>query len=71
MHLTYYIRSCDYLRHLRDDIYLACGKLFWILDQLKKRARLGKMSSPGYFNMHIVSLHVFKNELGVLRQKNK
>ena len=44
MHLTYYIRSCDYLRHLRDDVY---------------------------FNMHIVSLHCFKNELGVLKQNNK
>lgn len=70
MHLTYYIRSCDYLRHLRDDIYLACGKLFWILDQLKNEPGWENVK-PGYFNMHIVSLHVFKNELGVLRQKNK
>lgn len=70
MHLTYYIRSCDYLRHLRDDIYLACGKLFWILDQLKSEPGWENVK-PGYFNMHIVSLHVFKNELGVLRQKNK
>jgi len=70
MHLTYYMRSCDYLRHLRDDIYLACGKLFWMLEQLKKEPGWENVK-PGYFNMHIVSLHVFKNELGVLRQKNK
>ena len=66
MHLTYYIRSCDYLRHLRDDIYLACGKLFWILEQLKEKdPKNWSGVRPGYF------LHVFKNELGVLRQKNK
>ena len=70
MHLTYYIRSCDYLRHLRDDIYLACGKLFWILEQLKAEPEWANVK-PGYFNMHIVSLHCFKNELGVLKQKNK
>ena len=40
LHMTYYIRSCDYIRHFRDDVYMACRKLMWLLDQPKtKRSR--------------------------------
>jgi len=60
-HMTYYIRSCDIIRHFRDDIYLAL-KLFW---WIKKQAMA--QSIPGIFTMHIVSLHCFYNERGLLK----
>lgn len=70
-HLVYFIRSCDYIRHFRDDIYLACRKLMWLLDILKERDfDRWKDVKPGYFAMHIVSLHCFNKEKGILKQSN-
>jgi thymidylate synthase len=72
LHMVYYIRSCDYLRHFRDDIYMACRKLMWVLDLLKERdpERWGDVV-PGYYAMHITSLHCFNKEKEVLKQRNK
>ena len=70
LHIVYYIRSCDYLRHFRDDIYMACRKLMWVLDTLKERdpEKWGEVT-PGYYAMHITSLHCFNKEKGVLKLK--
>jgi hypothetical protein len=70
-HISYFIRSCDIIRHFRDDIYLACRKLYWILDSLKKRdpETWGEVE-PGYYSMHIISLHCFNREKGILKQSN-
>ena len=70
-HIVYYIRSCDIIRHFRDDIYMACRKLMWLLDNLKERkTELWRDVKPGYFAMHITSLHCFNSEKGILKQKN-
>jgi len=70
-HIVYFIRSCDIIRHFRDDIYMACRKLMWLLDNLKKRKpEIWKDVKPGYFAMHITSLHCFNSEKGILKQKN-
>jgi len=66
-HVFYYIRSCDYIRHFRDDIYLCVRKLYWILEQLKNNKNW-KEVLPGTYNMFITSLHVFKNEKEILKQ---
>jgi predicted esterase YcpF (UPF0227 family) len=68
--MVYYIRSCDYLRHFRDDIYMACRKILWVLDTLKKRdPEIWGSVTPGYYAMHITSLHCFNKEKGVLKLK--
>lgn len=71
LHISYFIRSCDLIRHFRDDIYLACRKLFFVLDEMKKRnpESWGNVK-PGYFAMHIVSLHCFYNERRVIKQNS-
>jgi len=38
MHLWYSIRSCDAVRHFRDDVYMACRLVQWILDSLRMDA---------------------------------
>jgi hypothetical protein len=69
LHVTYYIRSCDYIRHFRDDVYMACRKLMWLLDNLKQRdPERWSDVTPGYFVMHITSLHCFNSERGILKQ---
>jgi hypothetical protein len=35
LHMWYAIRSCDYVRHFRDDLYLAVRLLHWVLDELQ------------------------------------
>ena len=69
LHVFYYIRSCDYIRHFRDDIYLACRKLMWIIDELKSETDTWKDVVPGSYNMFITSLHVFEQEKELLKQR--
>jgi len=70
IHVVYYIRSCDYFRHFRDDIYLCARKLLWLLGHLKERDQetWGHVK-PGMLTMHICSLHAFKHEKVLLKVK--
>jgi thymidylate synthase len=62
-HMVYYIRSCDFFRHFRDDIYLGVRLLYWILNNLEIKDQKGwRDVKPGIFTMHITSLHIFNNE---------
>lgn len=36
LHCTYYIRSCDVYRHLRDDVYLTVRLQLWLLNRLRR-----------------------------------
>lgn len=67
MHLTYYIRSCDLLRHYSDDCYLAIRLLLHILRKLQERDESWKKVVPGSYTMHIGSLHVFINDYHFLK----
>lgn len=70
-HSTYYIRSCDFVRHFRDDLYLTVRLQLWLLQQLRKREAEGVgVEQPGYwehikmgmFTFHCVSMHCFVND---------
>jgi thymidylate synthase len=76
LHMWYPIRACDFNRHFRDDIYLACKLNLWLLGVLQ---RLEAMTTkpedmvwdkvkPGTLTMQIYSLHVFANEVPLLRR---
>lgn len=54
----YFIRSCDFLRHFRDDVYMAGRLTQWIGDQIHV--------APGNLTMFIGSLHVFDGEQDIL-----
>lgn len=69
-HIVYYIRSCDYLRHFRDDIYLTVRLMQWVK---KKAAGLNEAWSDvalGTFTMHITSLHCFVADLPRIKNEN-
>jgi hypothetical protein len=57
--LFYYLRSCDFVRHFRDDIWLTIRLQLWVIDQVKKA---GIECLPGRFMMQTASLHIFKND---------
>ena len=67
--VTYHIRSCDILRHFRDDIYLTVRLVIWIINECTKRDGLWRRVRPGTFNMMIGSLHCFANDLGPIREQ--
>lgn len=63
LHVHYPIRSCDFYRHFRDDIYLCVRLTLWLLDQLtRKNQQTWSRVKPGYFSMWIGSLHIFIND---------
>jgi len=67
LHVTYWLRSCDLVRHFRDDIYLTVRLLLWVLDELRKRDPNGwSLVNPGFFTMHTTSLHCFENDYRLL-----
>lgn len=47
LHMWYFIRSCDFVRHFRDDLYLACRLLLWVVEELQRRDQ-----PPGYQDHH-------------------
>jgi hypothetical protein len=63
VHINYYLRSCDFTHHFRDDIYLTLRLLFWVIEQCKEQdPENWDDVRPGIFTMHVTSMHIFKNE---------
>lgn len=69
LHLTYLMRSCDALRHFRDDLYMAvrlaqhiCRKLNY---EYSKRTQL---IIPGMLKFYATSYHIFEDEQKLLNK---
>lgn len=72
LHLSYFIRSCDFYHHFRDDVYLT------IRLQQHVMGRLLNLDQPhlnqlgiGSFSMWIGSLHLFVNDRRKLLEQDK
>lgn len=62
-HVWYPLRSCDFVRHWRDDCYLAVRLLLWVIDQCRElNPGAWREIYPGTYAMHMTSLHVFEND---------
>lgn len=57
---NYYIRSCDFVRHFRDDFYMAARLMQWVVDHIPE-VRVGELK------MYISSFHIFEGDLGKLK----
>lgn len=60
--INYHIRSCDFIRHFRDDIYLTARLALWVLERCREIDPLWNDVYPGKFIMQIGSLHMFRND---------
>jgi thymidylate synthase len=70
LHLVYFMRSCDYVRHFRDDVYLTIRLQLWVLEQLQLGApEKWDEVTLGSFTMHITSLHMFKSDQDNLKSR--
>lgn len=66
LHIVYTIRSCDFFRHFRDDVYLTCRLAQWVLQQCYEKGSKDFTwldVKVGSLTMHITSLHIFEAEL--------
>ena len=69
VHVVYYIRSCDFFRHFRDDIYLCAKKVFWLIEKLREKdPENWNHIKPGMLTMHITSLHAWASEKSLLKK---
>lgn len=62
--IVYYLRSCDFLRHFPDDVYLAGRLAMWMAEQMSVR---GRVVIADRLVMHISSLHIFDGDQQILR----
>lgn len=74
----YYMRSCDLIRHLPDDIYMAGRLMQWMCEQINMGSNNGSYAAnvdrehlrliPGSLVMHIASLHAFLGDQHKLKE---
>lgn len=73
LQITYYIRSCDFIRHFRDDVYMAARLAQWVADEINAGINAGTTQGAYVYAtqlvMHIVSFHVFEGDVPMMRQK--
>lgn len=73
LHMYYPLRSCDFYRHMQDDIYLAIRMLLWVLEKCQSKGyEVGypdwSQVVPGTLTMHCTSLHIFANDMAKIKQ---
>ena len=66
LNVTYYIRSCDILRHFRNDVYLTSRLVQWVAEALQFK---GMKVVPGELTMHIGSFHLFHTDKYALEKR--
>jgi hypothetical protein len=73
LHIIYFIRSCDFVRHFRDDVYMAIRLLLWVLQQCRLASPENDWASvtPGTLTMHMTSLHIFAADHKILFKERK
>jgi thymidylate synthase len=62
--VMYPMRSCDFVRHFRDDVYLTSRLLLWVIKEMKSVSEDPSVQAvvPGRLIMHITSLHCFDSD---------
>ena len=63
--IVYFMRSCDIMRHLKDDAYMAARLLQWVVGILQGNGITVRASS---LHMHMTSLHCFEGDGPMIRK---
>jgi hypothetical protein len=80
LHCIYTIRSCDFVRHFRDDLYHTTRLTQWVIDQLREQDMvvnsdegtkyyLWESTDPGILSMNIGSLHIMEGDVRKLQRE--
>ena len=66
LHIVYTMRSCDFVRHFNDDVYMAIRLLLWVLAECRKIDDRWGLVVPGTLTMYATSLHIFEADRRIL-----
>jgi hypothetical protein len=71
LQITYYIRSCDFIRHFSDDVYMAARLAQQVAQGVTEQIEWREDEQPytlkvGNLIMHIVSFHIFEGDVPML-----
>lgn len=69
LQVTYYMRSCDFIRHFQDDVYMAGRLAQWVVEMIKEENPEVELE-VGELIMHIASLHCFVGDLPMMNYRN-
>lgn len=59
--VSYFMRSCDFVRHFSDDVYMTGRLVQWMCEKVSGFEGGPKMT-PGKLVMHISNLHAFEGD---------
>lgn len=73
--ITYYMRSCDLIRHFQDDVYMAGRLAQYVAHRLNNEHFGGEIVSdrtirPNMLYMHIANLHVFEGDTAMMQYRD-
>jgi len=68
LNVIYYMRSCDFVRYFRDDVYMAGRLGQWVWDKI--RGAHPELDT-GKLLVHITSLHVMNGDLPRLEKEER
>jgi hypothetical protein len=74
LHLFYAIRSCDAVRHFRDDVYIAMRLCQWVIEVLRERELRGDKEqvwvdvNPGVLSFTAYSFHAHMGDWHYLEE---
>lgn len=72
LHVSYDLRSCDFIRHFKNDLYFACRLAAWVRMELIKKPKKNIDWSKvelGILSLHITSFHIFESDLFELKKR--
>jgi len=67
--ITYDIRSCDFMRHFADDVYMAGRLAQWMVERFNEDAPTEDHIKVGQLVMNITSFHIFEGDVYKLQQQ--
>lgn len=70
LHISYFMRSTDLLRHFQDDIYLAIRLAQWVCEKFNDGLAVPVMS-VGELNFHTVNMHIFDDDVPMIDMRKK
>lgn len=75
LHVTYNIRACDFMRHFRDDVYMAIRLGQWMRENFMYGAFQHEIEqgdiTMGELTMHISSFHIFDGDRAMVNHMSR
>ena len=71
LHVMYHMRSCDFMRHLADDIYMTVRLAHWVRDRVVDASGGAYHISMGRLHFSAGSLHIFEADRHALAQMHQ